>query len=95
MLHTTHYPVLGMEGHYSPLFCPDELPSSSVERGFEAKHFEWGRPVSIKRCSSGGHLSSLGAVGAKAPRHSGRTQEPRKQEQGQGNKNEIQNRRTR
>ena len=75
MLHTTHYPVHWMEGHYSPLFCPDELLSSSVERGFEAKHFEWGRPVSIKRWRRSGHLSSLGAVGAKAPRHSGRTQE--------------------
>ena len=71
--------------------------------GFEAKHFEWGRPVSIKRCSRGGHLSSLGAVGAQAPRHSGRTQEvnrvtretgtrPGKQERDPKQKNTLENR---
>ena len=53
----------------------DWTPLVICREGFEVKHFEWGRPVSIKRWRRGGELSSPGAVGAGAPRHSGRTQE--------------------
>ena len=42
--HGSHHslPCACLGGHYSPLFCPDELPSSSVERVVWSKAFWMG-----------------------------------------------------